>query len=543
MKKSFLGTLVLCSLSLAAEASYRAHYKIGPGGRKTLSDANAVKGREIGAKKLLRELPYYIGHGPVDLAYRYEEWEYSDEAAPLDVKLLAARATTQSEVFPLSTEMRVIREQGPVDNRINLTIIGDGYTLAEKSKFFADVERTVKGLFEARTFRSYLPLFNVWAVFVESAESGIGDGRPKNTAFRLYRDPAGSKRGIMPGNEGAMARAIQLAPRTDYPIVLANDEYYGGLGGRWAISTSSEASGLIVLRHELGHNFGQVGEEYDNGYVYSGANSSRSAKDVPWKHWVEGSSVETHEAKILSGDYVWQNLSSGPYTARFRIPAGMSQMKLELSTVGWSTPDEVAVTLNGQPLAYDGVFHKDRSFFYLPPVPVAAGAPYELRIAERLRDGDNVLGFAVAFAMPADYDFTEDKVASFATYASGGSKSFRPTHQSCLMRDMRLEHFCVVDQENMWLRFLDRVSLIDDVTVSRSGVSSEVRLAAPTLPDLEVRWYRQNGGSWTELGDLAGLTSWKGENLSGRYRVKATLRSAEVRKASSSLEDTKDFSL
>jgi hypothetical protein len=123
--------------------------------------------------------------------------------------------------------------------------------------------------------------FNVYAVFVPSKVSGIGDGSPKDTAFRLYRDPAGSKRGIMPGNESALVRAMNMAPATDYPIVLANDDYYGGLGGRWAISTRSRATGLMVLRHELGHNFGEVGEEYDNGYVYRGANASRSIR-VPW---------------------------------------------------------------------------------------------------------------------------------------------------------------------------------------------------------------------------------------------------------------------
>jgi len=32
-------------------------------------------------------------------------------------------------------------------------------------------------------------LFNVWAIYVESEESGIGTyGKPKNTAFGLYRD-------------------------------------------------------------------------------------------------------------------------------------------------------------------------------------------------------------------------------------------------------------------------------------------------------------------------------------------------------------------
>ena len=37
----------------------------------------------------------------------------------------------------------------------------------------------------------------------------------------------------------------------DFPALIANDPYYGGLGGEFIISTSSKTSGSIVLRHEM----------------------------------------------------------------------------------------------------------------------------------------------------------------------------------------------------------------------------------------------------------------------------------------------------
>ncbi len=283
-------------------AGVRAHYKINARGERTLLDASVLSTTSAGpirSARRLRQLPYYIGHGPGDLAYEYEEWEYPQSQLPIQVKEFLKAKFMSDEAPALMTELRVIREQGPSANRINLTVLGDGYTSAEKEKFFEDVNRIIRGLFETPTFQSYLPLFNVYAVYVPSQESGIGDGRPKNTAFKLYRDPPGSKRAIMPGDEAALSRALRAAPATDYPIVIANDDYYGGLGGRWAISTRSHATGLIVLRHELGHNFGEVGEEYDNGYVYRGANASRSS-DVPWKQWIRGA-TEVHEARLVSG--------------------------------------------------------------------------------------------------------------------------------------------------------------------------------------------------------------------------------------------------
>jgi hypothetical protein len=530
------------SLSLTfltpAQAAYRAHYRIEGDGAKTLTDALRVPGQ--GESKLLRSLPYYIGHGPDDLSSRYEEWEYSESAAPAAVRGLA----TQISLKPLAenSEMRVIRQQGPATNRINLTILGDGYTLNEREKFFEDVERTVRGLFETPTFRSYLPLFNVYAVYVPSTVSGIGDGSPKNTAFRLYRNPAGSKRAIMPGDESAMSRALRLAPATDYPIVLANDEYYGGLGGRWAISTSSRSSGLIVLRHELGHNFGEVGEEYDNGYVYSGANASRSSR-VPWKQWVQGE-TQVHEAELLSGDYVWKNLSQGAYQANFTMPSDKSLLQIELSTVGWSSPSEVAVTLNGTELSYDGVFHKDRSFFNFDPTTVAPGSRYQLKVEERAKDGDNVLGFALAYAMRSDYDFTSGKIGAFASYDAYGNKSYRPTHNSCLMKDMRRENFCAVDQENMWLKFLERIALLDGVSVSQLA-SGQRRIEAlgPVSQDLVVTWFKKSSGTWQEISELKNQRVWETAGAAGDYRVSVRLQSAEVRAESRSLEDSKEFRL
>jgi len=530
---------LICVVSFSSEAAYRAHYKIDlKSGVKTLVDARADS--KPGTSKIVRSLPYYIGHGPDDLRYRYEEHEFVNAEVPRNVRALAEKVALM-DAAPSANEMRVIREQGPVENRINLTIIGDGYTINEKEKFFADVERTVRGLFETKTFQSYLPLFNVYAVYVPSAVSGIGEGRPKNTAFGLYRDPAGSKRAIMPGNESAMARAITLAPKTDYPIVLANDEYYGGLGGRWAISTSSVTSGLIVLRHELGHNFGEVGEEYDNGYVYSGANSTRSANNPSWKQWVEGT-TEVHEAELLSGDYAWKNLSTGAYQASFKVPADKSLLQIELSTVGWSAPSEVSVVLNGTEMNYDGIFHKDRSFFKFAPTTVQPGSSYQLKIAERVKDGDNVLGFALAYAMPANYNFSYGKIGAFASYSAYGAKSYRPTHDSCLMKDMLRESFCAVDQENMWIQFLERVSLVDSVNISADGTLKNIEVKTPPIADLEIVWFKRAGSSWQELSEIRNQHSWKAEDAaSGSYRVSVRMKSAEVRMQSAHLEDSKEF--
>ncbi|RHY17166.1 hypothetical protein DYB32_010562, partial [Aphanomyces invadans] len=71
----------------------------------------------------------------------------------------------------------------------------------------------------------------------------------------------------------------------DCPSLIANDDLYGGFGGDLVISTRSPTSWTMVLRHEIGHNFGKVREEYGGSQVFSGANSALSASTITWKHW------------------------------------------------------------------------------------------------------------------------------------------------------------------------------------------------------------------------------------------------------------------
>lgn len=159
-----------------------------------------------------------------------------------------------------------IIDSGPPSNRIDVVFMGDGYTLSEKSKFFDDIRRLASDMWSDTTFATVRPLVNVWAVFRPSAFSGIGvGGRARDTPFGLYRDGT-ELRGIYCSKPSAARQACQSTgpDACDFPSLIGNDDYYGGLGGEFTISTRSILSGTVVLRHELGHNFISVGEEYVN---------------------------------------------------------------------------------------------------------------------------------------------------------------------------------------------------------------------------------------------------------------------------------------
>ncbi|RHZ24231.1 hypothetical protein DYB37_014021, partial [Aphanomyces astaci] len=161
-----------------------------------------------------------------------------------------------AEAISTSAETTVIKkivDSGPPKNRIDIVFMGDGYQASEEALFFKDIQRLTDEMFTGDTFTQYLPLFNVWAVYVPSVDSGIGvGGKPRNTAFQLYRTGT-ELRSVLP-NKPQYAREVCKTVgefACDFPSLIGNDAYYGGLGGEFFIGTSSATSGTLVLRHEM----------------------------------------------------------------------------------------------------------------------------------------------------------------------------------------------------------------------------------------------------------------------------------------------------
>jgi len=503
------------------------------------SEVLAVQPGGAAQPGVLRSLPTLLAEGPEQpTTGLYEEVVYAADQLPENAQAWLAQAPERWE----GSEVRTLVSQGPLTNRIDLTFVGDGYTPEQKTRFFEDAQRLTQDLFAQTTFASYLPLFNVHAVFVPSKEEGLSDVQSKNTALGLYRSPRGSKRAVMPGHSGAIEKALKLAPDTDFPILLANDNYYGGLGGRYAITTRSPQSGTMVLRHELGHNFGNVGEEYDGGAVYQGANHAHDCQHVPWAHWAEGP-IRPEPATSLAASYPWKNLAKGPIEIPLTVAGEQpARVDLKISTVGWETPQDVAVQLDGQSVPLQGRFTDDRSFFRLSEGTAWEPGRHTLKIQEEVKDGDNVLASVRANAFGPDYDFTPGKIGAFPTFNQWGDHvGWRPTHEGCLMRDMEATEFCPVDQENMWKRFMQRVNLIDDVALT---AESQVKVLTPDLPRLQIRWYAVDAENrCQELEELRDRPTWDAQGRAGRYKVEVRFAPPEVRQPAEGFVTERTFSL
>jgi len=518
----FFIPLFLLFISFQSQAAYRVLFEIIDGVKTPVS---AV------------EVNQFAPTTGIALRVNEDFQEWLLEELPCELNLVNVQETWAG------SEVRQLVAQGPDDNRITLTIVGDGYTASEKEKFFADAQRITDDLFGEKTFASYLALFNVYAVFVPSKHSGLSNRKgEKNTALGLYRWPSGSKRGILPSNKRSAEKALRLAPAmADYPILLANDEYYGGLGGRYAITTRSPTSGSMVLRHELGHNFSEVGEEYDGGQVYSGANFSRDSKK--WKQWLD--TEKTFKAEQLIGDYVWHDLNKKSYKKTFKVPKGGEHLEFLISSVGWDEPESVECYIDDQRVELAGVYTKDRSFFKLKTPAALKPGTHTVEFRAKKLAHENLLAYVRVFSIPSGFIKDRHHYAGYTTYNNlGRAVGYRPTYDTCLMRNMRSTDFCFVDQENMWLQFLARLSLVDDFIVDKSeDNASTVRVESFDHDDLRFYWYQKDhNGNYIELSDLRDVREVSLSN-GEKYKVLIRFESDEVRKSSRHLELEHKFSI
>jgi hypothetical protein len=247
--------------------------------------------------------------------------------------------------------------------------------------------------------------------------------------------------------------------------------------------------------------------------------------------------------RFLGGAYVWQNLEKKSVVQKFKFPAptnsGPFWFEVQVSSVGWQSLDDVEILLDGKKLELEGIGTSDRSFFNTKRVQDLNPGDHTLEIREVRHDGDNILAFANLYAYEADYDFNGG-VGAFKTYDQWNSLTYRPTHGQCIMRDMLYEFFCSVDQENMWINFLNRTSLIDQVVVDQD----QIKVLTPQLSGLSIRWFKIDGTAETEMLNLQNKFFVDRTSLSaGNYNVKVQFLNDEIRKTSPNTIDQSRFSI
>jgi len=187
---------------------------------------------------------------------------------------------------PVATRGRVwtVFENGPPETRIDLLIMGDGYTGAQMPVFHEDVRRLVEVLFSTPPFRERRKDFNVRAIDTPSEDSGVSrpsDAVHRRTALGASYDIFGSERYVLTLDNRDLREAAAQAPY-EFVEILVNGEKYGGGGIYNLFATSSTRSGSTpyVFVHEFGHHFAALADEY---YTSDVAYDTSTPIVEPWE--------------------------------------------------------------------------------------------------------------------------------------------------------------------------------------------------------------------------------------------------------------------
>ena len=186
---------------------------------------------------------------------------------------------------PPRQELIAIERNGEPADKVDLLLLGDGYTAAEcTARFAADARRMADALFRHDPFAARRGDFNVWGLCPPSAESGIArpsSGIHRRTPVGATYDAFGSERYVLTFDNRALRDVAAWAPY-EFVAILVNSGTYGGGGifGTFAtVAVDSEWADYLFV-HEFGHHFAGLADEY---YTSPVAYESAAAVVEPWE--------------------------------------------------------------------------------------------------------------------------------------------------------------------------------------------------------------------------------------------------------------------
>jgi hypothetical protein len=217
------------------------------------------------------------------------EFAHAKASQRFDLAALAASAPA----LPLAKStpaLQIEREaaSGHPGNRVDMLVVGDGYTSAQQSLFNSDAMILHDSFFSLSPYREYQSFANWTTGFTASSQSGadhppyqagctqptccsdsaaIGDplsGQFVNAVFSARFCTSQIQR-LLTVNQAAVLAAASAYPDWDKIFVIVNDATYGGSGGSISV-TSTNAQAKQIILHEYGHSFSHLADEYASAY-------------------------------------------------------------------------------------------------------------------------------------------------------------------------------------------------------------------------------------------------------------------------------------
>ena len=217
---------------------------------------------------------------------------------------------------PKAVRVWSVHQSGPPQDKVDLLLIGDGYTAAETEKWHRDARKMVELLFAQSPFKERKADFNVWAIDVAADESGVArpsDGVHRRSPVGAAYDSFGSERYVLT-TQNKRFREIAAAAPYEFVEIVVNDRKYGG-GGIFSLYATAPADShwiAYLFVHEFGHHFAGLADEY---YTSAVAYEKKDDRPEPWEP------NATADAKAAK----WKDLQ----TPGVALPSGWPKEKFE----------------------------------------------------------------------------------------------------------------------------------------------------------------------------------------------------------------------
>jgi hypothetical protein len=184
---------------------------------------------------------------------------------------------------PPKLNVWAVARNGAPRDKVDLLLLGDGYTAAEMDKWHRDALRTTEQLFAVSPFKEHRQDFNVWAVDTPAEESGVSrpsDGVYRHSPLGASYDAFGSERYVLTF-ENKRLREIAAAAPYEFIEIVVNGRKYGGGGifNLYATVSADNAFTPYVFVHEFGHHFAGLADEY---YTSDVAYAGGAKRPEPW---------------------------------------------------------------------------------------------------------------------------------------------------------------------------------------------------------------------------------------------------------------------
>lgn len=314
---------------------------------------------------------------PITVYYDYvEDGQLKGGVLQLESNNAPASFVRRAQAQAASTwPVTTIIDSGPVSNRIDIVLVGDGYTASDLSGYASDANNVINGFFAEEPLDAYATYFNVHRVDVVSNESGVDEpdyGIYRDTALDMGYNCNGIAR-LLCVDVSAAWSAASSAPEAEQVMAMANSSRYGGAGypsSDLATLAGKNVSAIGLALHEFAHSFANLADEYDYGgpTTYIGlepneANVSKygatllAAMQAKWYRWLDLPHIDSFEGAMYSQYGIYRPTSNSKMRSLGRPFEEVNVEQFVIFIYQTVSPADDASPVSGFPLPQDHLFY------------------------------------------------------------------------------------------------------------------------------------------------------------------------------------------